>query len=189
MLLHPSCPRWTCILLLLSSPELFLSVHLLKSVACRCKRVFFPAELSIASYIMQKLLYLISFCYLHTISPFYASQLISLAHFNVTTSPVPLSFIPFFLYLPSLSSLPFFSLNKLVPVSTIHAVHFSLNLFMSCPAILQWAARQLTKNTVRSMIITSPFYSVSTYAVMSATSPFLYLMRLFLLKNMSHICE
>lgn len=39
---HPALDGLVSFFHLLSSPELFLSVHLLKSMACRCKRVFFP---------------------------------------------------------------------------------------------------------------------------------------------------
>lgn len=94
-----------------------------------------------------------------------------------------------FFCLTPLSFSPFFSLHILVPLSTVCAVHFSLHLFCPVIAVLQGSARQLTKKTVRSMIITLPFYTLSTYSVMSAASFFLYLMRSFLLKNMSHTCE
>lgn len=67
------------------SPELFPSVHMLKSMACKCKRVLFSAELSTARYMMRKLRYLISFCCFHTISPFRAPQMISRAHFDLST--------------------------------------------------------------------------------------------------------
>lgn len=104
------CSRWTSILLLLPSPELFPSVHPLKSMACKCERVFFSAELSAARYMMHKLLYLTSFCCFHTLL---------CAPSNGFTSS-------FFFFLS-----PSFPFIKRVSVSTICAVRFSLQ-FAEC---------------------------------------------------------
>lgn len=148
------CPRWTHILLFLRSQALFLSVHLLKSMTCRCKHVFFRrSEHSTICNAQAPLPYLFQ---LHSHN--YTSVCIW-PHLSCSFWPYYLHYHPlrslFIIFLLFISSLSF----SFLFTSLFHSALYSLcslhpYLFWTVSAVLQGSVWQLTKRTVRSVIIT-----------------------------------
>lgn len=150
------------------------SAHKSMACSCKCACIFFSAELSTARYMMHKLLYLISFCCLHAISPFCASQLISLAHLDLTISPSPLPFHTFLSFFNSPLPFPPFFLNLQKRISAYNMCCPLLSFF-PVSAVIQRSACQLSKKTLRSMVITSPFDNLSTSSVLCRPFAFFYI--------------
>ena len=98
----------------------------------------------------HELLYLISLGCFHTISPFCAPQIVSLAHFDLAVSQLRPPLVFFLSLRLRLLVYPLFPPHKLVSASTMCAGHFALLLFGG-------SACELTKKTVRSMIIASRY--------------------------------
>lgn len=114
-------------------------------LACRCKCVFFSAQLHTAGFIQHKPFYLISsFTFTH----FHPSVQLNSLIWTLQNLPLH-SFNTLFS-----STFPLFSVHNLLSVSTVCAAHVSLLPPLSVMAVLQGSLRQLTKRTVRSMIIT-----------------------------------
>ena len=165
---HPSLPLPTSAISVRASAQ----VRGMQMWAC----VFFPLSWAQRGTRCTGSLYLISFCYPHTISPFCASRLVSLAHSDLALSRFPLSFHTFFFSLTPLFNFAIFFL----PLNLLGWAHYTCRPFRSfCPAtvVLQGSACQLTKRTLRSMVITSPSHTPSTLSVISAARLFSYIWR------------
>ncbi len=92
----------------------------------------------------------------HNFTPLCIS-IVSLAHFDL---PRILIFTLFSMHFLSLT---FFSFPSFLSVNLHQRVQYVLSISLfPVTAVLQGSARQLTKKIARSMIITSPFYTLPT---------------------------
>lgn len=108
-----------------------------------------------------------------TFTQFHPSVHLDSFHSLILTSPYltfPSLFTPFLFFNLTLQFRHLFLL-----INLLGWAHYTCLPFLSlCPvtAVLQGSACQLTKRTLRSMVITSPFHTLSTFSVISAARLF-----------------